>query len=187
MDDYNNSVRVIDVEVVIEEEDVVIKWMCITYDDNEKRKEVIMRTTHGKEGKDASRWWDVQLNKGGCIDSISVSHLKEMDWLIRRSTRFLDSVQQDTSTTSQEDRRRRLGIVLDNQHKTTRKFARRSFRPYVVTSPNDNTTYHLAELDGARLSIPIAGERVRSSRKYKTRVLTSMASTMKMVRRNPQT
>ena len=94
MDDYNNSVRVIDVEVVIEEEDVVIKWMCITYDDNEKRKEVIMRTTHGKEGKDASRWWDVQLNRGGCIANISISYLKEKDWLIRRITRFLDLVRQ---------------------------------------------------------------------------------------------
>ena len=112
MDDYNNNVRVIDVEVVIEEEDVVIKWMCITYDDNEKRKEVIMRTTHGKEGKDASRWWDVQLNRGGCIVNISVSYLKERYWLIRKSTWFLDSVRQDTSTVSQENRRRRLDIGL---------------------------------------------------------------------------
>ena len=57
-----------------------------------------MKTTHAKEGKDPSRWWDVQLNRGGCIANISVSYLKERDWLIRRSTRFLDSVWQDTST-----------------------------------------------------------------------------------------
>ena len=37
---------------------------------------------------------------------------------------------------------------LDNHHKTTRKFARRWFGPYVVTSANDNATYHLVELDG---------------------------------------
>ena len=91
MDDYNNNVRVIDVEVVIEEDDVVVKWMWITYDDKEERKEVITRTTHVKEGKDAPRWWDVQLKRGSCIANISISHLKEKDWLIGRSNRFLDA------------------------------------------------------------------------------------------------
>ena len=46
---------------------------------------------------------------------------------------------------------------IDNQHMTTRKFARRWFGPYVVTSANDNATYHLVELEGSRLAIPIAG------------------------------
>ena len=32
---------------------------------------------------------------------------------------------------------------LDNQHKTTRKFARRWFGPYVATSANGNATYPL--------------------------------------------
>ena len=91
MDDYNNNVRVIDVEVVIKEDDVVVKWMCITYDDKEERKEVITRTTHVKEGKDAPRWWDVQLKRGSCIANISISHLKEKDWIIGRSNRFLDA------------------------------------------------------------------------------------------------
>ena len=95
MDDYNNNVRVIDVEVVIEEDDVVVKWMVNTY--KEERKEMIMRTTHVKEGKDPSRWWDVQLNRGGCTANTSITHLKEKDWLIRRSTRFLHLVRQDTS------------------------------------------------------------------------------------------
>ena len=54
---------------------------------------------------------------------------------------------------------------LDNQHRTTRKFARRWFGPYVVTSANDNATYHLAELDGSRLAIPIAGKRVKIFKK----------------------
>ena len=53
---------------------------------------------------------------------------------------------------------------LDNQHRTTRKFARRQFEPYVVTSANDNATYHLAELDGSRLVVPIAGKRVFKKR-----------------------
>ena len=106
--DYNDNVSITNIEVVIEEDDVVVKWMFITY--KEERKEVIMRATHGKEGKDASRWWGFQLNRGGCIANISISHLKEKDWRIRRSTRFLDSVRQDTSTASLEDRRRRLGI-----------------------------------------------------------------------------
>ena len=32
--------------------------------------------------------------------------------------------------------------ILDNQHKMIRKFARRWFNRYVVTSANDNATYH---------------------------------------------
>ena len=95
-DDYNDNVSITNIEVVIEEDDVVVKWMVITY--KEERKEMIMRTTHAKEGKDPSRWWDVQLNRGGCTTNISITHLKEKDWLIRRSTRFLHLVQQDTST-----------------------------------------------------------------------------------------
>ena len=54
---------------------------------------------------------------------------------------------------------------LNNQHRMTRKFARRWFGPYVVTSANDNATYHLAELDGSRLAIPIAGKRVKIFKK----------------------
>ena len=54
---------------------------------------------------------------------------------------------------------------LDNQHKTTRKFARRWFGPYVVKSANDNATYHIVELDGSRLAIPLAGKRVKISKK----------------------
>ena len=49
---------------------------------------------------------------------------------------------------------------LENQHKMTRKFARRWASPYVVMSANDNATYHLTELDGSGLAIPIAGKRV---------------------------
>ena len=54
---------------------------------------------------------------------------------------------------------------LDNQHKATRKFARRWFRPYVVTGANDNGTYHLAELDGTRMAIPVAGKRIKAFKK----------------------
>ena len=54
---------------------------------------------------------------------------------------------------------------LDNQHKATWKFARRWFGPYVVTGANDNGTYHLAELDGTRIAIPVAGKRVKVFKK----------------------
>ena len=54
---------------------------------------------------------------------------------------------------------------LDNQHKAVRKFARRWFGPYTVTSANDNDTYHLAELDGTRLAVPVAGKRVKAFKK----------------------
>ena len=53
----------------------------------------------------------------------------------------------------------------DNQHNTTRKFARRWFGTYVVTSANDNATYHLVDLDGSRLVVPIAGKRVNIFKK----------------------
>ena len=54
---------------------------------------------------------------------------------------------------------------LDNQHKATRKFARRWFGPYVVTSANDNGTYHIAELDGTRIAVPVAGKRIKAFKK----------------------
>ena len=51
---------------------------------------------------------------------------------------------------------------LDNQHKAMWRFARRWFGPYVVTSANDNGTYHLVELDGTRMAVPVAGKRVKA-------------------------
>ena len=54
---------------------------------------------------------------------------------------------------------------LDNQHRATRKFAKRWFGPYVVTGANDNGTYHLAELDGTRMAIPVAGKRIKAFKK----------------------
>jgi hypothetical protein len=54
---------------------------------------------------------------------------------------------------------------LDNQHKSTRKFARRCFRPYMVRSVDDNGTYHLAELDGTKIAVPVAGKRVKAFKK----------------------
>jgi hypothetical protein len=54
---------------------------------------------------------------------------------------------------------------LDNHHKATRKFARRWFEPYVETSVDDNGTYHLAELDGSRIAVPVAGKRVKAFKK----------------------
>ena len=54
---------------------------------------------------------------------------------------------------------------VDNQHKTIRKFSRKWFGPYVVTSANDNGTYHLAELNGTRMAVPVAGKRVKAFKK----------------------
>ena len=54
---------------------------------------------------------------------------------------------------------------LDNQHRATRKFTRRWFRPYVVTCANNNGTYHLVELNGTRMAIPVAGKRVKAFKK----------------------
>ena len=41
----------------------------------------------------------------------------------------------------------------------------RWFGPYVVTSANDNGTYHLAELDETQLIVPVAGKRVKVFKK----------------------
>jgi hypothetical protein len=54
---------------------------------------------------------------------------------------------------------------LDHQHKATRKFARRWFGPYVVTTVNGNGAYHLAELDGTRIAVPVAGKRIKAFKK----------------------
>jgi hypothetical protein len=35
----------------------------------------------------------------------------------------------------------------------------------VVTSVDDNGTYHLAELDGTRIAVPVAGKRVKAFKK----------------------
>ena len=54
---------------------------------------------------------------------------------------------------------------LDNQHRSTRKFVRRWLGPYVVMSANDNTTYHLAKLDGTRIAVPVAGKQIKVFKK----------------------
>ena len=41
--------------------------------------------------------------------------------------------------------------------------------PYVVTSVNDNSTYHLAELDGTTVAVPVAGNRVKAFKKMTRR------------------
>ena len=55
---------------------------------------------------------------------------------------------------------------LDNQHSTARKFSQRWFGPYVVKKVEQNATYHLVELDGTPLALPIAGKRIKI---FKTR------------------
>ena len=45
-------------------------------------------------------------------------------------------------------------------------FARRWFGPYVRKSANDNGTYHLAELDGTRMAVPVARKRVKVFKKW---------------------
>ena len=54
---------------------------------------------------------------------------------------------------------------LDNQHRSTRKFAKRWFGPYMVRSVNNNVTYHLAELDKTRITTPVARKRIKASKR----------------------
>ena len=51
---------------------------------------------------------------------------------------------------------------LNNQHRSTRKFVKRWFGPYMVRSVNNNATYHLAELDGTRITTPVSGKRIKA-------------------------
>jgi hypothetical protein len=46
-----------------------------------------------------------------------------------------------------------------------RKFARRWFGPYVVTTVNGNRTHDLVELDGTRIAVPVAGKRIKAFKK----------------------
>ena len=57
---------------------------------------------------------------------------------------------------------------LDNQHNATRKFVKRWFGPYVVKEIKNNATYFLAELDGTRLALPIAGKRIKIFKRRET-------------------
>ena len=57
---------------------------------------------------------------------------------------------------------------FDNQHRTTRKFLKRWFGPYVVKEIENNATYFLAELDGTRLALPIAGKRIKIFKRRET-------------------
>ena len=36
----------------------------------------------------------------------------------------------------------------------------------MVTSANDNATYHIAELDGMRIAVPVAGKRIKAFKKW---------------------
>ena len=55
---------------------------------------------------------------------------------------------------------------LDNQHRSTRKFAKRWFGPYMVNSVNYNAMYHLAELDGTWITTPVAGKRIKAFKRW---------------------
>ena len=46
------------------------------------------------------------------------------------------------------------------------KFARTWFGPYVVKSANENRTYHLAEVDGTRMVVPVTGKRIKAFKKW---------------------
>ena len=43
-----------------------------------------------------------------------------------------------------------------------RKFAKWWFGPYMVINANDNAMYHLAELDGTRMTTPVVGKRIKA-------------------------
>ena len=58
------------------------------------------------------------------------------------------------------------GRSLDNKDNSMRKPLRCWFGQCTVIRVNDNATYHLLELDGTRLAIPIVGKRVKVFKKH---------------------
>ena len=54
---------------------------------------------------------------------------------------------------------------LNNQHRPTHKFAKQWFGSYVVINANDNAMYHLAKLDGTRMTTPVAKNRIKAFKK----------------------
>lgn len=58
---------------------------------------------------------------------------------------------------------------LEHQHSAKRKFARRWFGPYVVTTAHNNGTYSLRELDGTLIRTPFAGKRIKAFKKRNER------------------
>ena len=50
---------------------------------------------------------------------------------------------------------------LKNRHNSMSKFTRWWFGSYIVTSANNNATYHLTELEITMLTVPIAGKQVK--------------------------
>ena len=56
---------------------------------------------------------------------------------------------------------------LDNEHRSTLKFAKRRFETYVVASANDNATYHLLELDGTRMTTSVSRKRIKAFKSRK--------------------
>ena len=58
--------------------------------------------------------------------------------------------------------------------------AKRWFGPYVVISVNDNVTYHLAELDGTRMTTPVVGKQIKAfKRRNETQRKEPKAATQK--------
>ena len=52
-----------------------------------------------------------------------------------------------------------------------RRMGLRWFGPYVVKKVEENATYHLVELDGTPLALPIAGKRIKIFKRRETRNL----------------
>ena len=56
-------------------------------------------------------------------------------------------------------------LVYDNEHRSTWKFARWWFGPYVGTNANDNAMYHLAKPDCTRMVVSVAEKRIKVFKK----------------------
>ena len=135
---------------IISVERTITSWMAVDWADEMSQVELLVAWIRQLERpredveQATKRVKEARIKNKGCFDRVyqlRPRKVKEGNWV-----RVYDS-------------------SLDNQHRSTQKFVRRWLGPYVVMSANDNTTYHLPELEGTRIAVPVARKRIKVFKK----------------------
>ena len=128
-------------------ERTITSWMAVNWADEMSREELLAARIRQLERRPEDvEWATVRLREVRNINKarfdrthrLRPKKIEEGDWVL-----VYDS-------------------SLDNQHQSTRKFAKRWFGSYVVTTENDNAKYHLTELEGTRMTTPVPGKRIKA-------------------------
>ena len=114
-------------------EDTITSWVAMSWENETSREELLATRIRQLERRPE----DLELAKER-LEAARLSNKARFDKMHELHPRKIE----------EGDRVIVYDSSLDNQHSSMRKFAKRWFGLYVVTSANDNATYHLAELDG---------------------------------------